>query len=354
MGVWYLTIHVRGSAPWRKYLGAAKNFISHKELRCFAPHVVHGSFLRLIIMSVFMDLNLTFSPDKNNMEQLIDTAAHLGFSTVAVNYTFEPATKKKQAIPAPKPIDELIAQLPIVQGRSRPIRVLNRLTLVMSELSHFRPNPTEYAGYDLLAVQPTTEKLFHVRYVHTQTHTKNTHTDTCELCLGLLKAACTQLDVDVISVSVTEKLPFFFKRAPVNVAVARGLVFEVSYASAIRDATMRRYTIANAVSLMQACKGKNVLLSSAAAKPLELRGPYDIINLCSLIGLSDLDAKRSVSCVCRSLLLHAETRKTASGAIFTQKSCSASPRGAGEGSARRGDGPTAKRLKSQLTDESRI
>ncbi|XP_061562201.1 ribonuclease P protein subunit p30 isoform X2 [Phycodurus eques] len=328
MGVWYLTIHVRGSAPWRKYLGAAKNFISHKELRCFAPHVVHGSFLRLIIMSVFMDLNLTFSPDKNNMEQLIDTAAHLGFSTVAVNYTFEPATKKKQAIPAPKPIDELIAQLPIVQGRSRPIRVLNRLTLVMSELSHFRPNPTEYAGYDLLAVQPTTEKLFH--------------------------AACTQLDVDVISVSVTEKLPFFFKRAPVNVAVARGLVFEVSYASAIRDATMRRYTIANAVSLMQACKGKNVLLSSAAAKPLELRGPYDIINLCSLIGLSDLDAKRSVSCVCRSLLLHAETRKTASGAIFTQKSCSASPRGAGEGSARRGDGPTAKRLKSQLTDESRI
>ncbi|XP_061611123.1 ribonuclease P protein subunit p30 isoform X3 [Phyllopteryx taeniolatus] len=255
MGVWYLTIHVRGSAPWRKYLGAANNFISHKALRCFAPHVAHGSFLRLIIiiMSVFMDLNLTFSPDKNNMEQLIDTAAHLGFSTVAVNYTFEPATKKKQAIPAPKPIDELIAQLPIVQGRSRPIRVLNRLTLVMSELSHFRPNPTEYAGYDLLAVQPTTEKLFH--------------------------AACTQLDVDVISVSVTEKLPFFFKRAPVNVAVARGLAFEVSYASAIRDATMRRYTIANAASLMQACKGKNVLLSSAAAKPLELRGPYDIINL---------------------------------------------------------------------------
>ncbi|XP_061611121.1 ribonuclease P protein subunit p30 isoform X1 [Phyllopteryx taeniolatus] len=281
MGVWYLTIHVRGSAPWRKYLGAANNFISHKALRCFAPHVAHGSFLRLIIiiMSVFMDLNLTFSPDKNNMEQLIDTAAHLGFSTVAVNYTFEPATKKKQAIPAPKPIDELIAQLPIVQGRSRPIRVLNRLTLVMSELSHFRPNPTEYAGYDLLAVQPTTEKLFHVRYVHTQTHTKNRHTDTCELCLGLLKAACTQLDVDVISVSVTEKLPFFFKRAPVNVAVARGLAFEVSYASAIRDATMRRYTIANAASLMQACKGKNVLLSSAAAKPLELRGPYDIINL---------------------------------------------------------------------------
>lgn len=76
------------------------------------------------------------------------------------------------------------------QGRSRPIRVLNRLTLVLSELSHFvstfvksalplenpmkqvcvfvqRPNLTEYSSFDLLAVQPTTEKLFHVSRVLT-------------------------------------------------------------------------------------------------------------------------------------------------------------------------------------------
>ena len=39
-------------------------------------------------------------------------------------------------------------------------------------------------------------------------------------------------------------------------AVDRGVAFEVSYSAAIRDATMRRYTIANAVSLMDTCKGK--------------------------------------------------------------------------------------------------
>ncbi|XP_049615931.1 ribonuclease P protein subunit p30 isoform X1 [Syngnathus scovelli] len=214
------------------------NFISHKAFRRFGPHAAPS--IVVSIMSVFMDLNLTFSAEKGTMQQLIDTAAHLGFSTVAVNYMFEPTGKKKEAIPSPKPIEELIDQLPIVQGRSRPIRVLNRLTLVMSELSHWRPNPTEYADFDLLAVQPTTEKLFH--------------------------AACTQLEVDVISVVVTEKLPFFFKRAPVNVAVERGVAFEVSYAAAIRDATMRRYTIANAVNLAQACRGKNVLVTSAATK----------------------------------------------------------------------------------------
>lgn len=39
-------------------------------------------------------------------------------------------------------------------------------------------------------------------------------------------------------------------------AVARGVAFEVSYSSALRDATLRRYTIANAAALVDSCKGK--------------------------------------------------------------------------------------------------
>lgn len=39
-------------------------------------------------------------------------------------------------------------------------------------------------------------------------------------------------------------------------AIDRGLVFEVSYSAAIRDSTMRRYTIANANALIDTCKGK--------------------------------------------------------------------------------------------------
>ncbi|KAK2884341.1 ribonuclease P protein subunit p30 isoform X1 [Channa argus] len=247
-------------------------------------------------MSVFMDLNLSFSEDRSQLQSLVEMAAHLGFSTVAINYVFEPTAKKKQEIPVPKPINELMDQLPIVQGRSRPIRVLNRLTVVMSDSSHFRPNAAEYRRFDLLAVHPTTEKLFH--------------------------SACMLYDVDIICVSVTEKLPFFFKRAPVNGAGERGVVFELCYSAAIRDSTLRRYTIANALTLMESCRGKNVIVSSAAEKALELRGPYDATNLGLLFGLSDADAKEAVSSTCRSVLLHAETRKTASGIIYTMKSCS--------------------------------
>nr|XP_020472384.1 ribonuclease P protein subunit p30 isoform X2 [Monopterus albus] len=222
----------------------------------------------------------------------------IGFSTVAINYVLEPTAKKKPEIPTPTPISDLMDGLPIVQGRSRPIRVLNRLTVVMSDASHFRLNAAEYRHFDLLAVQPTTEKLFH--------------------------AACLLYDVDIICISLTEKLPFFFKRAPVNGAVDRGVVFEVSYSAAIRDSTLRRYTFTNAFSLMDTCKGKNVILSSAAEKALELRGPYDVTNLGLLFGLSNGDAKEAISSTCRSVLLHAETRKTASGVIYTMKSSSES------------------------------
>ncbi|XP_038846166.1 ribonuclease P protein subunit p30-like, partial [Salvelinus namaycush] len=142
--------------------------------------------------------------------------------------------------------------------------------------------------YDLVAVYPKTEKLFH--------------------------AACMTFDVDVICVAVTEKQPFFFKRSPVNGAIERGVFFEISYAPAIRDST-----IANSISLVEMCKGKNVIVTSGAEKPLELRGPYDIGNLGLLFGLSEGDGKSAISTNCRSVHLHGETRKTALGIVHTMK-----------------------------------
>uniref|UniRef100_A0A665VCV5 Ribonuclease P protein subunit p30 n=1 Tax=Echeneis naucrates TaxID=173247 RepID=A0A665VCV5_ECHNA len=230
-------------------------------------------------MSVFMDLNLIYTGDRTGLRTLLETAAH-----------------RESSADDEEIVSSVCKHLCLYQGRSRPIRVLNRLTVVMSDSSHFRPNATEYRSFDLLAVQPTTEKLFH--------------------------AACMLYDVDIICISVSEKLPFFFKRAPVNGAADRGVVFEVSYSAAIRDSTLRRYTIANAINLMESCKGRNVILSSAAEKALELRGPYDVTNLGLLFGLSDGDAKEAVCSTCRSVLLHAETRKTASGIIYTMRSCS--------------------------------
>ncbi|CDQ61414.1 unnamed protein product [Oncorhynchus mykiss] len=118
----------------------------------------------------------------------------------------------------------------------------------------------EYEAYDLVAVYPKTEKLFH--------------------------AACMTFDVDIICVAVTEKQPFSSKW---------GVFFEISYAPAIRDSTMRRYTIAHSISLVEMCKGKNVTVTSGAEKSLELRGPYDIGNLGLLFGLANLQSPPTVA-----------------------------------------------------------
>uniref|UniRef100_A0AAY4DCH9 Uncharacterized protein n=1 Tax=Denticeps clupeoides TaxID=299321 RepID=A0AAY4DCH9_9TELE len=232
-------------------------------------------------MALFMDLNVSFSEDKTVLKNIIETAAHLGYSTVAINYTLE-FHHKKQEIPKPRPVLDLFEKLPVVQGKSKSITVLNRLTVVATDPSHFRPT-AEYKAFDLVAVIPKTEKLF--------------------------QAACMNFDVNIICVAMSEKLGFFIKRAPVNVAIERGVFFEISYTPAIRDSTLRRYTISNALSLTEICKGKNVIVSSGAEK----------VRSGIVFGLSTEDAKDAVSTNCRSVCLHGKTRSTAFGIIHTMK-----------------------------------
>ncbi|EHB02961.1 Ribonuclease P protein subunit p30 [Heterocephalus glaber] len=165
---------------------------------------------------------------------MVETAAHLGYSVVAINHVVD-FKEKKQEIEKPVVVSELFTTLPIVQGKSRPIKILTRLTIIVTDPSHcnvLRATSSRVRLYDIIAVFPKTEKLFHV--------------------------ACTHLDVDLVCITVTEKLPFYFKRPPVNVAIDRGLGFELVYSPAIKDSTMRRYTISNALNLMQICKGKKL------------------------------------------------------------------------------------------------
>lgn len=111
---------------------------------------------------------------------------------------------------------------------------------------------------------------------------------------------------------MSARLPFYLKHSTVGLAVERGIYFELCYSAAIRgkephdkvfganavslerkvlilalclfhvgiiDATARRNLISNAQSLIRVTRGKNIILSSQAMKAMELRGPYDIVNL---------------------------------------------------------------------------
>uniref|UniRef100_A0A674B0H3 Ribonuclease P/MRP 30 subunit n=1 Tax=Salmo trutta TaxID=8032 RepID=A0A674B0H3_SALTR len=219
-------------------------------------------------MAVFMDFNISYTTDKKRLQSVIETAAHLGYFTVAITYVVD-LEQNKQEIGKPKCVSELFDTFPIVQGKSRPIKVLNRLTVVASRAAHFKPL-REYKAYDLVAAYPKTDKLFH--------------------------AACMEFTIDIICVAATEK----------------------HYTPAIRDSTMRRHTIANALNLMEACKGKNVIVTSGAEKvyyPLR----YHSYDEGLLFGLSEEDGKAAISTNCRAVHLHGEMRKTALGIVHSVK-----------------------------------
>lgn len=55
----------------------------------------------------------------------------------------------------------------------------------------------------------------------------------------------------------------------------------------------------NVQLLVDWTRGKNLILSSGASSVTELRGPYDVANLSSLLGISMERAKAAVSKNCR-------------------------------------------------------
>lgn len=62
--------------------------------------------------------------------------------------------------------------------------------------------------YDILAVQPATEKLFH--------------------------SCCQSLEVDIIALDLAKKSDYPFKKKVVKMAISRGVFFELTYSTALK------------------------------------------------------------------------------------------------------------------------
>ena len=181
-------------------------------------------------------------------------------------------------------------------------------------------------SYDIVSVASSNEKLFH--------------------------ACCSHESVDIVVIEAARKLPFYLKKpqtksvetvilergerhtpaamqqrvctsmiclltslllstpCPLSLAIERGIHFEFSFVSSLRDASSRRYLFSNLLSLLRLTRGRNLILSSGASTAMELRGPWDVINLAVLAGVDPPAAKQSIAAHGRSVLLHAEARKT--------------------------------------------
>ena len=152
------------------------------------------------------------------------------------------------------------------------------MTIILDNNSNFL-NSLPSLKYDLISVQPNSEKTF--------------------------IAICGNVDVDLISLDLSSKLPFYIKTSTVSLAISKGIYFEISYSKSIHDLNARKNLVLNARNLIRATRGKNLIISSNAQNAMHLRGPYDLMNLFALFGLNPDQAKAALTKNCKSLLIQA-------------------------------------------------
>ncbi|KAL2332084.1 hypothetical protein Fmac_019665 [Flemingia macrophylla] len=249
----------------------------------------------------YFDLNIPYPQptDQSNRTRLAVKAMELGYTGIAYNRTIKGVMSDHHRCSiAPLTLSSLLTVLPSLSlsanlhrrllgvPLSTPFRQYTRLTVCVDSSAQAQAlnsgNPI-LKTYDLVAVKPSNQTAFDL--------------------------ACEKMEVDIISIDFSAKLPFRLKQPMVKAAIQRGVCFEVTYSSFFADVQIRRQLIFSAKLLMDWTRGQNIVFSSAAPTVNELRGPCDVANLLSLFGLSKERANAAISKNCRILLANSLRKK---------------------------------------------
>lgn len=126
-----------------------------------------------------------------------------------------------------------------------------------------------------------------------------------------MQQACSTLDVDLISLDLTQKPERHFKFSMIGTAIARGVKIEICYGQALTDnANAKRIFIGNVVQLIRVSRGRGLIFSSEAKSVLGLRAPSDVINLASVWGLGHEKGKDGLTKEARSVVEFARLKRT--------------------------------------------
>jgi len=252
-------------------------------------------------MPVPYDGNIPWTSDRELLKKKVGTLSALGYGGFMVNYTVEeilPKAKKGTTTQSFETANKVVLSTDeLISTGSQNLHQLSRYTAIIKDdkQGHLIQLNDQLARYDVRSVEPTSNAIFQ------------------QLCRS------TGWEFDIISLDMTEKMSFFVNRTDVEQAISNGIFFEIKYSPMIRDRNVRRNIISNAQNLVNISKGKNIIISSACEKAIELRGPYDVTNLSLLFGFNQSEAKCAVTTNYRNLIMKVQTRKAAFGALSVMK-----------------------------------
>ncbi|CAO1376555.1 unnamed protein product [Diamesa serratosioi] len=222
--------------------------------------------------------------NEENQDEVLDilnNLIHLGYQNVAIEQTIYHEKlitgKNKDPIPEPINLDELITKT------KRKLRLFNRLTIAYSDpsISFITAKSLNYKKYHLVAALPLTD--------------------------AALQHSCQSFQGDIITYNANT-IKFRLSRKIYYVAIKRNMFFEIKYAPVILNSLERRATITRSQQYHMVGKSKSIIISSEAKNKFQLRGVYDIANLGLIFGMSEEQAKSSISSLCKKLILSADCR----------------------------------------------
>ncbi|KAI7872530.1 RNase P subunit p30-domain-containing protein [Spinellus fusiger] len=230
---------------------------------------------------MFYDLNIPYPAtlerdDRERLERILSRISTCAVqkATIALNRVITASLKNAEPWNPIKP--EIF----------KDIQQLRRVTMVVEDTkANYQltaSNPLN-AEIDILAVQPT-------------------NIDIC-------KHACQTYDIDLISIDLSKKkmLP---SHVATQVAISRGIFFEICYTQAYRDVDKRPVFYSNAKKLVELTRGKNIVFSSEALRALEIRSRSDLKIMGLLLGMTEAQVEASCGYNYARLLKKAETRKS--------------------------------------------
>jgi len=242
---------------------------------------------------MYYDLNVPFVG--STQAELTDRLIKLGYHGIALNHTTTKLQPQDaQALKDVSTSNPPSSTLQIGTCTGATLQKYKRITITLQDVSQARtlsspPTNQVLNAFDIIAVVPQDEKTFNL--------------------------ACTALDIDIIVVDTSHRLPFILRTPSVRSAISKGIHFEISLGPALRDVAIRRHFFANFSALVRVTRGQSLLISGEALHPTDLRAPDDVANLCSLFGLDFALAKAALSSSAISIIRRGEARKASRGVL---------------------------------------
>ena len=201
----------------------------------------------------------------------------------------------------PKPYVARIPDLILQRCRqtNRKFRLYSRLNVIVhdNQSLHYLKRAEVQQQFDLLSLQALSREIF----------------------LYLLSSTTIQHELIVLDPSDADLLPFPSKL--MRAAAERGITFELIYSNALRDAIERRNLLAFGRTLaMNIFKhGQAIVFGSNAIGSLQLRSPYDMMEIGQLFGFNEeisrkIITENPIDVLSRSF----NRRKTVQGTIWLE------------------------------------